>query len=114
MDLDKRAERFNGFGLRCGNYARANRWMKFDFRTRRRFALRCYLTKDHYYSVDYYEPMSPDKGQRLTVDQLQPSLVARIVKENLSFNSRPIKYIKDGMTYVRWEKYIEPTKKKKK
>ena len=114
MKLDARPERFNGQVLGCGDYARANRWMKFDFRTRRRFALKCYLTKGHYYCVDYYEPMELDKGQRLTVDQLPPRLVAKIVKENPSFNSRPIKYTKGGKNLVRWERYVEPKKKKKK
>ena len=115
MELDERPERFNGAVLGCGNYAQANRWMKFDFRTRKRFALRCYLTKGHYYSVDYYEPISPDKGQRLTVDQLSPDLVAHIKKENRAFYSRAVRYIgPDGKTWVRTERYQEPKKKKKK
>lgn len=114
MELDERAERFNGAVLGCGNYARANRWMKFEFRTRRRFALRCYLTNGHYYSVDYYDPIQPDKGQRLTVDQLSPSLLAKILKMNRTFNSRSIKYIgKDGQTWMKTETYKQPKLKGK-
>ena len=114
MALDNRPERFNGAELGCGNYARANRWMKFEFRTRRRFALKCYLTKGHYYCVDYYEPMQPDTGKRITVDQLSPSLLAKILKMNFSFNSRAVEYIgKDGQTWVRTETYKEPKQKKK-
>lgn len=114
MELDARAERFNGAMLGCGNYARANRWMKFEFRTRRRFALRCYLTKGHYYSIDYYDPIQPDKGQRLTVDQLSPSLLAKILKMNRAFNSRSVQYIgKDGQTWVKTETYKESKKKGK-
>ncbi len=113
MALDEQPERFNGAQRDCGNYARANRWMKFDFRTRRRFALRCYLTKGHYYSVDYYDPISPDKGQRLTVDQLSPSLVAKIKKANGAFNSRVVVTIdKNGDRHGRTETYQEPKKKK--
>jgi len=114
MKLDERSERFNGAILGCGAYARANRWMKFEFRTRRRFALRCYLTKGHYYSVDYYDPIQPDTGKRLTVDQLSPALVAKIFKLNRSFNSRVVVTTdKDGNRRGRTETYIEAKKKKK-
>lgn len=113
IGLDSRPERFNGQMLTCGNYARANRWMKFEFRTRQRFSLRCYLTRTHYYSVDYYEPMSPDKGQRLTVDQLPKDLVAQMEKQNHAFNSRIIMIRgADGQERMKVEKYQKPKRKK--
>ncbi len=86
IDFVDRPEIVAETGGLCGNYSRCNRSMLFEPRTWHRETLKFYLSPGHYHALDYYQPLSPDKGIRLKADQLSHRVLNRLRRDNPTFD----------------------------